>query len=147
VGCRHRADPIETAAAVGSPSTCTHPSRRGKRCDAANALVCPLVGLLTRRATSRVTTKLTGEGSLIDRFAGWVRGKVTRAPNPADETPNPYAVLGLPRDATPEQVKARFRDLSRKYHPDRSTDPNAGAHFSAITAAYAALTGGQEGAA
>lgn len=29
-----------------------------------------------------------------------------------------YEVMGLPTDATPEQIKKRFRELARTYHPD-----------------------------
>ncbi len=31
---------------------------------------------------------------------------------------DPYKVLGISPDATDEQVKAAYRDLARKYHPD-----------------------------
>lgn len=33
-----------------------------------------------------------------------------------------YEILGLPRDATPAQIKRRYRELVRKYHPDVATD-------------------------
>jgi DnaJ-class molecular chaperone len=32
---------------------------------------------------------------------------------------NPYQVLGVPPDANDEVIKAAYRKLSRKYHPDR----------------------------
>lgn len=32
---------------------------------------------------------------------------------------DPYKVLGISRDATDEQVKAAYRELARKYHPDK----------------------------
>ena len=31
---------------------------------------------------------------------------------------DPYAVLGLNRNATDEEIKKAYRSLSRKYHPD-----------------------------
>jgi DnaJ-class molecular chaperone len=31
-----------------------------------------------------------------------------------------YDVLGVPRDATEQQIRKAFRDLARKYHPDRN---------------------------
>ncbi len=32
---------------------------------------------------------------------------------------DPYEILGLPRNATMDQVKARYRELVKKYHPDK----------------------------
>ena len=37
-------------------------------------------------------------------------------PLPSD----PFAVLGLPRTATPDEIKTRYRELALKYHPDRN---------------------------
>ena len=31
---------------------------------------------------------------------------------------DPYKVLGISSDATDEEVKKAYRELSRKYHPD-----------------------------
>ena len=32
------------------------------------------------------------------------------------------AVLGLPANATPQQIKRRYRALAKRYHPDRGGD-------------------------
>lgn len=32
---------------------------------------------------------------------------------------NPYEVLGVPENATDEQIKTAYKELVRKYHPDR----------------------------
>jgi DnaJ-class molecular chaperone len=32
--------------------------------------------------------------------------------------PDPYATLGVSRDATPEQIRAAYRALAKKHHPD-----------------------------
>ena len=32
------------------------------------------------------------------------------------------SVLGLPLHATPEQIKRRYRQLAKRYHPDRGGD-------------------------
>lgn len=35
---------------------------------------------------------------------------------------NPYDVLGIPQNASDDEVKRAYRDLSRKYHPDANVD-------------------------
>ncbi|MFA5561558.1 MAG: J domain-containing protein [Eubacteriales bacterium] len=37
---------------------------------------------------------------------------------------DPYQILGVSRNATDEQVKAAYRALARKYHPDNYTSDN-----------------------
>jgi molecular chaperone DnaJ len=51
-----------------------------------------------------------------------------------------YAVLGIPKTATAEEIKKAYRDAAFKYHPDRNPgDKGAEEKFKAITAAYAVL--------
>lgn len=47
------------------------------------------------------------------------------------------AVLGLPPNATPQQIKQRYRVLAKRYHPDRGGDPR---QMQRIIAAYNLLT-------
>lgn len=54
--------------------------------------------------------------------------------------PNPYKVLGIPQDATEEQIKAGFKKRSKKYHPDRNKeDPRAKEKFEKVVNAYELL--------
>ena len=54
---------------------------------------------------------------------------------------DPYAVLGVARDATPTEIKAAFRALAMKYHPDRNPgDKTAEASFREAAAAYEVLS-------
>jgi curved DNA-binding protein len=50
-----------------------------------------------------------------------------------------YAILGLARDATPEDIKKAYRKLARKYHPDVSKEPNAEEKFKEVAEAYETL--------
>lgn len=50
-----------------------------------------------------------------------------------------YDVLGVPRNATPEEVKKAFRRLAMKYHPDRNKSADANDRFKAINEAYEVL--------
>jgi molecular chaperone DnaJ len=51
-----------------------------------------------------------------------------------------YEVLGVSRDATPEEIKKAFRKLAMKYHPDRNKNKDAGERFKAINEAYEVLS-------
>ena len=57
------------------------------------------------------------------------------------ETPlDCYKVLGIARDATLRQVKAAYRKLAKRHHPDACPgDPEAAARFRDITDAYTRL--------
>jgi curved DNA-binding protein len=50
-----------------------------------------------------------------------------------------YKVLGVERDATQAQIKAAYRKLARKYHPDVSKEPDAEARFKELGEAYEVL--------
>ncbi len=52
-----------------------------------------------------------------------------------------YEVLGLSREATPEEVKKAFRRLAHKHHPDRNPDdPSAEDRFKEASEAYEVLS-------
>jgi curved DNA-binding protein len=50
-----------------------------------------------------------------------------------------YKTLGVPRDAAPETIKAAYRRLARKYHPDVSGEPLAELRFKEVGEAYKVL--------
>jgi len=51
-----------------------------------------------------------------------------------------YEVLGLPRDASSEDVKKAFRKLAMEYHPDRNHETGASDKFKEINEAYEVLS-------
>src|SRR5262249_17864626 len=50
-----------------------------------------------------------------------------------------YAVLGVSRSATDDEIKKAYRQLARQHHPDASDDPEAAARFNEIQLAYDTL--------
>jgi hypothetical protein len=54
---------------------------------------------------------------------------------------DPYKLLGVPRDATPEAIKAAYRKLARKHHPDLNPGkPEAEERFKAVSVANELLS-------
>jgi len=59
-----------------------------------------------------------------------------------------YEVLGVQRDAGPEEIKKAYRRLAMKYHPDRNpNDPEAEAKFKEAKEAYEVLSDSSKRAA
>jgi DnaJ-class molecular chaperone len=50
-----------------------------------------------------------------------------------------YEVLGVKNNATQEEIRKTYRQLSLKYHPDRNTDPSATEKYKQINEAYETL--------
>ena len=51
-----------------------------------------------------------------------------------------YEVLGVPPEASREDIQRAYRELARRYHPDVSADPAAEQRFKLIAAAYQVLS-------
>jgi curved DNA-binding protein len=51
-----------------------------------------------------------------------------------------YAILGVPRNATLEQIKEAYRRLAKEYHPDKNPSPEAEERFKLINEAYQVLS-------
>ena len=58
---------------------------------------------------------------------------------PAGPEPDPYAVLGVARDASPLQVARAHRRLAKRYHPDLGAEGDAD-RMQRINAAWALLS-------
>ena len=64
----------------------------------------------------------------------------TRLSTPKD----PYATLGVKRDASAKDIKSAYYQLAKKFHPDTSKEPGAKEKFVEIQAAYDILSDDQK---
>lgn len=51
-----------------------------------------------------------------------------------------YEILGVPKDASQEDIKKAYRSLAKKYHPDVCKEANANEKFAEIQVAYDCLS-------
>ncbi|QLH04784.1 molecular chaperone DnaJ [Nitrosopumilus oxyclinae] len=56
-----------------------------------------------------------------------------------NELPNYYEVIGVAKDATPEEIKKKFRELAKKTHPDK-TKENSEDEMAELNKAYEVLS-------
>lgn len=55
-----------------------------------------------------------------------------------------YAILGVSRDASADEIKRAYRRLARELHPDVNPDPASQERFKEVTAAYEVLSDPQK---
>ena len=55
-------------------------------------------------------------------------------------TPDPYAVLGIPREASDQQVQRAYRRLAKRYHPDLHPDAQTSQQMRRINQAWETLS-------
>jgi Ca-activated chloride channel family protein len=60
---------------------------------------------------------------------------------------NHYARLGIPIDATPEEVRRAYREAARRLHPDANSDPHATELFLMVQESYEVLSDPEKRAA
>ncbi len=51
-----------------------------------------------------------------------------------------YDILGVAQDASQDEIKRAYRKLAKRYHPDRSDEPDAEERFKEVSEAYGVLS-------
>ncbi len=84
------------------------------------ALIAGMVWLYRRRLRQLGAQEADPSAKLGDRAEQRRQPPHEPAPEPPDETPpDPHTVLGVPRSASQEEIRAAYRARMLDYHPDR----------------------------
>lgn len=104
-------------------------SKQAPKWNAGGATVNPSAAASTGASTAKAA------GS-CDAHAEHARPRVTVTA----DLPCFYETLGVTRDATQDQIRAAFRGLAKKLHPDVCKEPDAGERFAFITRVHEVLS-------
>ena len=89
-----------------------------------------------RRSRARALRPAT---ACSGRLRSWSRATPEQVALMAVAFRDYYEALGVPRDASAEDIRRAYRRLARKYHPDVNKDPGAEDRFKEISEAYEVL--------
>lgn len=101
------------------------------------------IGAPKERADGTVTAmgNVNGDWSVVfpqDVLRGWFEIGNTAAAAPSAST-TCYGVLAVARDADPAAIKAAYRSMAKRWHPDVNRDPDATEMFKRIGRAWEIL--------
>merc|ERR1740129_2413065 len=121
----------------------------GRRLPASAAPAAGSHGPISSLSSSASTATATVAAATLrlnaaEPLPSWTRHAA--GPGDADDY---YRVLGINRDASPEDVKKAYRKLALKWHPDRNPDDQATAEaeFKRVAKAYSVLSDSERRAA
>ncbi len=86
------------------------------------ALIAGLIWLYRRKLRDLATRGAEEPGESGEREEQEAREGADGGPSAgatADASSDPYAVLGVPRSASQEEIRAAYRARMREYHPDK----------------------------
>eukprot|EP00929_Paragymnodinium_shiwhaense_P091723 TRINITY_DN51630_c0_g1_i1.p1 TRINITY_DN51630_c0_g1~~TRINITY_DN51630_c0_g1_i1.p1 ORF type:complete len:457 (+),score=101.39 TRINITY_DN51630_c0_g1_i1:64-1434(+) len=98
-------------------------------------------------AFGRRAADVLGHGTSSTGVRRGVSGGMLRTSRMLSAPRDAYAVLGLERSASNDEVKARFRELAKKQHPDLNKDRSASVKMAELTTAYDTLMDAKKRAA